>query len=217
MAEVARERLARDLGERAGHLDAGRTAADDDERQQRGALRRIALALGALERQQHAAADLERVLERLQSRRDDPPLVVAEVGVRRAGGEDQIVVGRSRRRSRMQRRAASGSIARDLGRAALRRSSGAAGSSGSATRCPRATAPPSPPDTAAAGRRGDSGGRGASPRRRHLEARAPRTTLRIRRRRSRRARHQHTTSGYRWAPCAGDRHERTAERTLHRP
>ena len=53
---------------------------------------RIGLALGALERQQHAAADLERVLERLQAGRDRAPLVVAEVRVRRAGRHDQVVV-----------------------------------------------------------------------------------------------------------------------------
>ena len=66
MAEVPRQRLARDLGERAGELDAGRTAADDDERQQRLAPGGIGFALRALERQQHAAANLERVLESLE-------------------------------------------------------------------------------------------------------------------------------------------------------
>ena len=92
MPEVAGERLPRDLGERARHFDAGRPAADDDERQQRRPLRRIALALGALERQQHAPPDLERILQRLQARRDRPPLVVAEVRVRRPGRDDQEVV-----------------------------------------------------------------------------------------------------------------------------
>ena len=42
VAEVARQRLPRDLRERAGQLDAGRAAADDDERQQRAAPRGIA-------------------------------------------------------------------------------------------------------------------------------------------------------------------------------
>ena len=67
--EVAGERLPRNLGERAGHLDAGRAAADHDERQQRAPARRIGFALGALERQQHAPPDLQRILERLQARR----------------------------------------------------------------------------------------------------------------------------------------------------
>ena len=52
-----------------------------------------ALALGPLEREQHAAAHLERVFQRLQARRVRPPVVVAEVRVRRAGGDDQVVVG----------------------------------------------------------------------------------------------------------------------------
>ena len=90
--EIARERLARDLGERAGHLDAGRAAADHDKRQERLAPARIGFTLGTFERQQHAPPDVERVLERLEARRGRAPLVVPEVGVRRAARDDQIVV-----------------------------------------------------------------------------------------------------------------------------
>ena len=118
---------------------------------------RIGLALGVLEREQHAAADLQRILERLQSGRERAPLVVAEVGVGRAGGENQVVVGHL---AVGQDHAAPGDVdAARLPRAALRRWPGAAGSTGSARRCRRARAPRSPPGTAAAGRRGDSGGR----------------------------------------------------------
>ena len=91
--EVPRERLTRDLGERAGHLDARRPAANHHERQQPLAANRIGLALGVLERQQHATADVERVLDRLESGRHRAPLVVPEVGVRRAARDNQIVVG----------------------------------------------------------------------------------------------------------------------------
>ena len=87
------QRLARELGDRAGELDAGRPAADDHEGQQRCALGRVGRALGLLERQQDAAADVDRVLDRLQARRERLPLVVAEIGVARAGGDDQVVVG----------------------------------------------------------------------------------------------------------------------------
>ncbi len=91
--EVPGERLTGDLGQRAGHLDACRAAANHDECQQRLAANRVGLALGVLERQQHATADVERVLDRLESGRDRAPLVMPEVGVRRATRDDQIVVG----------------------------------------------------------------------------------------------------------------------------
>ena len=92
MPEVAGERVPRDLGERPGHLDSGRPAANHDEGQQRGPLLRIALPLRVLERQQHTPPDLEGILERLESGRDAPPLVVSEVRVGRPGGDDQEVV-----------------------------------------------------------------------------------------------------------------------------
>ena len=64
-----------------------------DEGEQRRRRAAIGLALGALEGEQHAPADLERVLDRLQARRERRPLVVPEVGVRGAGGDDEVVVG----------------------------------------------------------------------------------------------------------------------------
>ena len=90
--EVAREDVAGDLGEGAGHLDSGRAAADDDEREPGPAPLGVVLALGRLEREQHAAADGRGVLDRLEPGRDRGPLVVAEIGVGRAGGDDQVVV-----------------------------------------------------------------------------------------------------------------------------
>ena len=48
--------------------------------------RGIGLGFGALEREQHAAADRERVVERLQAGRVRRPFVVAEIGVGRAAG-----------------------------------------------------------------------------------------------------------------------------------
>ena len=94
-AEVVAQRVARDLGERAGQLDAGRPAADDDERQPGRRASASALALGRLERAQDAPPELQRVLDRLQPGRVRGPLVVAEVGVRRAAGEHEVVVGRA--------------------------------------------------------------------------------------------------------------------------
>ena len=92
VAKIARQREAGDLGDRARHLDSGRSAADDDEGHQRLAPGRIWLAIRLFERRQDAAADVERVLQGLQTRRVGRPLIVAEIGVVRAGGEDQIVV-----------------------------------------------------------------------------------------------------------------------------
>ena len=92
VAKITRQREAGDLGDRARHLDPGRSAADDDEGHQRFAPGRIWLALRLFERRQDAAADVERILQGLQTRRVGRPLVVAEVGVVRAGGEDQVVV-----------------------------------------------------------------------------------------------------------------------------
>ena len=93
VAEVAAQRVAPDLGHGAGHLDAGRAAAHDDEGEVGVPADRVGLPLGALERQQHPAADLERVLQALEPGRERLPLVVAEVGVPGAGGDDQVVVG----------------------------------------------------------------------------------------------------------------------------
>ena len=84
--------MARDLREGARELDARRAGTDDDEREPGAARRRVARTLGRLEREQHATADLERVLDRLQPRCERRPVVVPEVGVGRPGGHDQEVV-----------------------------------------------------------------------------------------------------------------------------
>ena len=52
----------------------------------------VGLELGRLERRQDPAPDLDRVLERLESRRGVAPLVVPEVVVPRAGRYDEAVV-----------------------------------------------------------------------------------------------------------------------------
>ena len=66
-AEVARDGLARDLAESARQLDAGGSAAHDHERQQGPLHGAVALALGVHVGEQDAAADLQRVLERLEA------------------------------------------------------------------------------------------------------------------------------------------------------
>ena len=97
-SEVAAQRVAGELGDLAGHLDAGGTGADHCERQPLVAPLGIGLELGGLEGGQDAAADGQRALERLHLGRVRAPLVVAEVGVVRAAGDDQRVVGHRLRR-----------------------------------------------------------------------------------------------------------------------
>ncbi len=144
--------LSRDLGERSGHLDPGRPAADHDERQQRCPLRRIALPLGVLEREQHAPPDLEGILQGLQARRDRA--ATRRVRSTRASPRSR----RSGSRSRARRRPAAVDCPRGRRRrprrAAPRRSSAGGESSGLARRCRPARAPPSPPGRATAGTRG---------------------------------------------------------------
>lgn len=91
--EVLHERLPRDLRQRAGQLDARRPCADDHERQQPPLFPGIGLALRRFERQQHPPPHFQRIVERLQAWCALGPFGVPEVRVRRAGREDEIVVG----------------------------------------------------------------------------------------------------------------------------
>ena len=80
-----------ELDDGAGELDAGRAAADDDEGEQRLAGLGIGLELGFLERQQQPAPHRRRVLQRFETGRIRLPVVMAEIGMLRAGAEHQIV------------------------------------------------------------------------------------------------------------------------------
>ena len=93
VAEVGRQRVLRQFGDGAGKLDPGRAGADDDKSQQRGAALRVGLALGPFECDQDAASNGGGVLQRFQPRRERLPFVMAEIGVARAGGEHQRVIG----------------------------------------------------------------------------------------------------------------------------
>ncbi len=93
MVEVAVQDRAGELGERAGELDAGGPAADHDDRHGGLALHRVGLGLGALEGQEDATPDRERVIEGLEPRGELLPLRMAEVAGAAAGGDDEIVVG----------------------------------------------------------------------------------------------------------------------------
>ena len=92
-AEVAGQRMACQLGDRTRHLDPGRSAAHHDEAQEAAGLLRVGCHLGALERHQHALADQGGVVDLLEAGGRLLPVVAAEIGVARAGGEDEVVVG----------------------------------------------------------------------------------------------------------------------------
>ena len=159
--EIAPERVVGDLAERPGQLDAGRPAADEHERHPGPPPVGVGLALGGLEGDEDPPADLGRVLDGLEARRDRGPFRMVEVGVMGPGRDDERVV---------RDRAAVGELdlapvdvdadglAEDDRRVALlaERASAAAG------RCRRATGRRSRPGRAAAGRGGSCAGRRAS-------------------------------------------------------
>ena len=162
VAEVARERVARDLGERARELDAGRPAADDHEREP-AARRSSGRARARPPRTRAGCGGGSRARPRCVLRPGATlrPLVVAEVRVRRAGGDDQVVVGElavasSSTRSRWRGRSPCASAS-----STLRVAAAGAGSRGSARRCRAGRARRSRPDTAAAETGGGCGGRSA--------------------------------------------------------
>ena len=90
--ELIRQRHVSEVGDGTGELDARGAPADDHEGEPRGAQGCVAFSLGALEGKQDAAPDRGRILERFQSRGEGLPLVVAEIGVARAGREHERVV-----------------------------------------------------------------------------------------------------------------------------
>ena len=93
VAEFRFQGVAGDFGDGAGHLDPGRSAADDHEGGQGGIRLAFAGQFGAFEGGEDAPADGERVLDALQAGREGFPIVVAEIGVRGAGGYHQLVIG----------------------------------------------------------------------------------------------------------------------------
>ena len=92
VAEVVAHVELRDVADGAGKFDPGGSAANDDEIERRVPALLQHLALGKLEGQQHAAANLGCVFDGFKAGRERLPLIVAEIGVRGAGGEDEIVV-----------------------------------------------------------------------------------------------------------------------------
>ena len=80
------------LADLAGHLDAGRPAAHDDEGEQFPPLLLVLGELGQLEASQDPAAELKRVVDGLHAGRPPLEVVVAEVRLVGASRDDQAVV-----------------------------------------------------------------------------------------------------------------------------
>ena len=92
MAEVASHIEPRDVADGSGELDAGRAAADDDEVERRMGSGLLHLAFGQFKGEKDTATDLGGILDSLEAGGELCPVVVAEVGVGGAGGEDEVVV-----------------------------------------------------------------------------------------------------------------------------
>ncbi len=91
-SKVVPERVVCDLRQRARELHAGRAPAHDHERQPFAPLLGIVLSFSRLECVQDFATDLGGLLNAFQAGRVAPPIVVAEVGISRAGGDNQRIV-----------------------------------------------------------------------------------------------------------------------------
>ncbi|HJQ84765.1 MAG TPA: hypothetical protein VKA21_11850 [Candidatus Binatia bacterium] len=102
-AVVARQDVAAKLGERAGHLDAGRAAADDDEREHRPPLGLVGRHDRVLERAEEVVPQPARVVERVEPERVLRDARDPEVLGRAARRDDQVRVRDVVARRRAQR------------------------------------------------------------------------------------------------------------------
>ena len=92
MTKVVTHVKTRDIRDGSRQLDSCGASADDDEVQRRMRPGFQHLPFSEFKREQHAAADLRGVFNRLQSRSVFRPLVFAEIGVRRTRCHQQIVI-----------------------------------------------------------------------------------------------------------------------------
>ena len=80
------------FGQGTGHFHTGWPPADHHKREPGSMLRRIRLALSGFKGRQNSVSDIERVLQRLQSRRVFGPFIVAKIVISDAGSYDQCIV-----------------------------------------------------------------------------------------------------------------------------
>jgi len=90
---LSRQRLVRELGDLAHHLDSGGSGSDHREGQVGRSFGRVGGQAGHLEGAEDMAAQVTGVRQRLQAGREHRPVVMPEVGVRAPGRDHQAVVG----------------------------------------------------------------------------------------------------------------------------
>ena len=90
-AKIVGQSLPGHFRDGAGHFHAGCAAADHYEGEQAPPLVGIVGEFGALECDQNAAANARRIFDALEARRELRPVVMAEIGMRGAGRDHQIV------------------------------------------------------------------------------------------------------------------------------
>ena len=92
MPVLAAQRLGGDLPDLPGQLDAGGSRSHQGEGEPARAFRRVVGGLGHLERAEYPPPDLPGVLDGLHPGREGGVLVVPEVGLPDAGGQDEVVI-----------------------------------------------------------------------------------------------------------------------------
>ena len=90
--EIALQYRPRQFGERAGQFQPGRPAAHHDDGQQPLTHGGVRFIFRLFEREQDAAPDAQRIIERFQAGREGFPLRMAEITGQAAGREDKVVV-----------------------------------------------------------------------------------------------------------------------------
>jgi hypothetical protein len=90
--KLARQPMARQLGDGSGQLDTRRTTADDHKGQHVALHCRRLGILCLLEGEQQAAPNGGRIVDLLQARCERGPFIMPKVAVARASGDDQVVI-----------------------------------------------------------------------------------------------------------------------------
>ena len=94
VAEITCQGVTRDLRNRSGHFDPGRSAANNDKGHRRSARRRIGEFFGIFECQQNPAPNFHCIFKALQAGGKALPFRMPEIRMARASCKNQIIVGK---------------------------------------------------------------------------------------------------------------------------